>query len=63
MEPGGEEAVSALGFDVVLGQGIQVLLLLGFVVLTQPTLEEGGKVSSVVGYSSEFFVSAYLGQF
>ena len=49
MEPGGEEAVSALGFDVVLGQGIQVLLLLGFVVLTQPTLEEGGKVSSVVG--------------
>jgi len=36
---------------------------LGFVVLTQPTLKEGGEVSSVVGYGGKFFISAYLGQF
>jgi len=63
LEPHGEVAVAALGLGVVLGQGIKVLLLLRFVVLMQPTLEEGGEVPAVVGNGGELFVGADLGAF
>ena len=63
LQPLGEVAVSTLGLGVVFGQGIQVLLLLRFVVLKQPTLEEGGEVAAVVGNGGELFVGADLGAF